>query len=82
MILTTVLRYFSFFFFELLKEKALLILNHPLIKERKNLSTKSLLKFISNYFETIEDEERKRTCHFSLKDCLMSGIFLNTLDQT
>ena len=45
-----------------------------MLKERKNLSTKSLLKFISNYFMTIEDEERKRSCHYSLKDCLMAGL--------
>jgi hypothetical protein len=45
-----------------------------MLKERKNLSTKSLLKFISDYFKTIEDEERKRACHFSLKDCLMAGL--------
>ena len=43
-------------------------------KERKNLSTKSLLRAISNYFKTIEDEERKRVCKFSLKDCLMAGL--------
>ena len=45
-----------------------------MLKERKNLSTKSLLKFISNYFNTIKDEERKRGCKFSLKDCLMAGL--------
>jgi hypothetical protein len=45
-----------------------------MLKERKNLSTKSLLKFISNYFMTIEDEERKRSCHYSFKDCLMAGL--------
>jgi hypothetical protein len=44
------------------------------VKERKNLSTKSLLRSISYYFKTIEDEERKRACHFSLKDCLMAGL--------
>lgn len=45
-----------------------------MLKERKNLSTKSLLKSISNYFKTIKDEERKRICQFSLKDCLMAGL--------
>jgi hypothetical protein len=45
-----------------------------MLKERKNLSTKSLLKFISNYFMTVEDKERKRSCHYSLKDCLMAGL--------
>jgi hypothetical protein len=44
------------------------------LKERKNLSTKSLLRSISNYFKTIEGEERKRACKFSLKDCLMGGL--------
>jgi hypothetical protein len=44
------------------------------LKERKNLSTKSLLRAISNYFKTIEDEKRKRACKFSLKDCLMAGL--------
>ena len=45
-----------------------------MLKERKNLSTKGLLKFISNYFKTIKDEKRKRGCQFSLKDCLMAGL--------
>ena len=45
-----------------------------MLKERKNLSTKGLLKFISNYFKTIKDEERKRGCQFSLNDCLMAGL--------
>lgn len=48
-------------------------------KERKNLSAKSLLKFTSNYFETIKNEERKRSCEFSLKDCLMSGLAIFSL---
>ena len=50
-----------------------------MLKERKNLSAKSLLKFTSNYFETIKDEERKRSCDFSLKDCLMSGLAIFSL---
>ena len=50
-----------------------------MLKERKNLSAKSLLKFTRNYIETIKEEERKRSCDFSLKDCLMSGIAIFSL---
>jgi hypothetical protein len=45
-----------------------------MLKERKNLSTKNLFKFISNYLTTIKDVKRKRSCYYSLKACLMAGL--------